>query len=62
MTSQRTWAGAIVAVAGFPFRVLYRCTLYLITVLFLGFAYALGGVPRIEKPEPKNRITDTNRR
>lgn len=62
MTSPRTWIGTLLSVAVFPFRIIYRAALYLLTGFFLAFAYALGGVPRIEKPEKKNPITDSNRR
>lgn len=36
------------------FRLSYRAVLWLLTLLVLGACYAVGGVPRIERPERKN--------
>lgn len=43
-----------------PFRILYRAVLMLLTLLLIGFSYAVGGVPRIQPPEKKNRLTQVD--
>lgn len=52
---------AVLSAARVPFRLVYRAVLLVVTMLVLGFCYACGGVPRIECPEKKNRLTDVNR-
>lgn len=61
MASDRRWYGAVLSAAVVPFRFAYRAVIFgVFTMLVLAFCYAVGGVPRIEPPEKKNRMTQVN--
>lgn len=60
MTPSRARASVILSCAAVPFRLVYRAVLFVITLIVLGACYAVGGVPRIEPPERKNRMTHVN--
>lgn len=60
MRARRSWLQIARAICISPFRLLYRVVVLLLTVLVVVFGAVTGGVPRIQPPEKKNRITHTN--
>lgn len=60
MIPSRDRARMILSCAAVPFRLVYRAVLFVITLIVLGACYAVGGVPRIQPPERKGRITNVN--
>lgn len=53
-------ARILLATLLWPLRRLYRGVLWGFTLLMIGFSYAVGGVPRIQPPEKKNRMTQVD--
>lgn len=62
MRACRSWMQTAGAICASPFRLLYRVAVLLLTVLVVVFGAVAGGVPRIQPPEKKNRITHTHRK
>jgi hypothetical protein len=60
MTQTHRPRAASLRILLWPFRILYRVVLMLLTLLMIGFSYAVGGVPRIQPPEKKNRLTQVD--
>lgn len=56
----RSRALAVLAILLWPLRLLVRGALLVFTLLLIGFSYAVGGVPRIQPPEKKNRMTQVD--